>query len=370
MSNKNLFILIARARATLAIIMRNAFRLFRLWCTGTTIAIGLAGCDRGDHHADANPSTNRLICNDATFDFGNIRHSFSSPMTHRFVLENNSDQEVRITGIAKSCGCADATISDRTVPPHGKCSVEMSVDYGSRVGAQSVSAIVSTDHPLARQILLQLKSNIQPLATIEPLPLIFDNVAPGEKQSRIVKIKIDDPAERLDVTSIKSPSNNILISKLDQSKNPVSGSEEINFRVTAIGEETKVVQDRTIIFNTSNEMAQELPLRVIVRSKGFIEPSPGAVVLTPTSRSILVRVRYPADRSCPQFRIGSSSEISDFPVIIANVENDKNLSMASVSVIMKGTGPSDVARGDLIIDAPYQQLQVPIVIMPSAGANK
>ena len=91
-----------------------------------TILFGLIAC----RHTNYNNQSEGIVIVDSDFDFGVIPDSIHI-LTHRFKIDNNTNDTCRILRIEKSCGCTKVKGNTSTIAPHTSAYLDVEVDLGS-----------------------------------------------------------------------------------------------------------------------------------------------------------------------------------------------------------------------------------------------
>lgn len=130
----------------------------------------------------AGPSNSRVAvppeCEDivlpegADYDGGKVLDD--KPLTHAFLLYNQSAQEVRVESLISSCTCSSAEIIDKVIPPNGIGYVVATMETTHKLGRQGADLVVQTRGVCNQQVHLSIVAHIGPQWILRVSPLVID----------------------------------------------------------------------------------------------------------------------------------------------------------------------------------------------------
>lgn len=91
-----------------------------------TLLFGLIAC----RNMNYKNQSEGIVIMDSDFDFGVIPDSIHI-LTHRFKIDNNTNDTCRILRIEKSCGCTRVKESTSVIAPHSSAYLDVEVDLGA-----------------------------------------------------------------------------------------------------------------------------------------------------------------------------------------------------------------------------------------------
>ncbi|MCF6311992.1 MAG: DUF1573 domain-containing protein [Verrucomicrobiales bacterium] len=105
-----------------------------------------------------------------------------------FVMTNNTEQPVKITGLDTSCTCLDVRSDKKILAPGAKAKIEADFSLSKLAGTSEQFVYVKTDHPDFKELRLSVRVSIEPLFEIEPKMLSWTvGETPEEKA---IKFKV------------------------------------------------------------------------------------------------------------------------------------------------------------------------------------
>jgi hypothetical protein len=106
------------------------------------LSLPLQGC----HAQEARNEEKRMQGDEPyTWDFGRIKEGEIA--SHRFVLKNESDKEIRIKDITSSCGCTAYDITSKIIMPAEEASIGVKFNSKGYYGPVKQYVYVHTDNP-------------------------------------------------------------------------------------------------------------------------------------------------------------------------------------------------------------------------------
>lgn len=126
-------------------------------------------------------------------------HRFDSqsglePLTHQFTLENTGTDTLEIGDVRTSCGCTAAITEQRTLAPGQQVALTVTTRFSPMPGPQRKNIIVTSNDPLAPELMLQVEATLRHPILLEPHQLHLGTLAPGAAFEREVDAFLEDPA--------------------------------------------------------------------------------------------------------------------------------------------------------------------------------
>lgn len=87
-----------------------------------------------------------------------------------------------------SCGCTTPQLTKLEYAPGESGVITVSYKPAGRRGAQAQNVTLDTNDPLKQNLKLEIKANIEPVVTIEPLVINFDEVRQGTEAKQVVTV--------------------------------------------------------------------------------------------------------------------------------------------------------------------------------------
>ncbi len=149
-----------------------------------------------------------------SFDFGSILEGEEVSILFPFV--NNSDNEIEVVNVKKSCGCTTIDFP-RKIKPGQSGNIFVVFNSRGREGFQEKHIYLTFSGNSKKDIILTIKGDIEPVIILEPNSVFFEKLEKGEKLTKNVKLTINpEAAEDIDILEAKSshPGVNVSYKKL------------------------------------------------------------------------------------------------------------------------------------------------------------
>lgn len=380
----------------------------------STLVVGAAHADAAPHRVLTTlPSSSAKLAvdGDERHDFGAISGLSAVPVTHTYVLRNDTGTPLTVTTLHPSCGCTSALLDGNARLPFvltlgQSLSVRVSVDpLQLTPGPLDKSVAVSVrgqDEPAAT---LHLVGTVLPVATFSPVVLDFGKVIAGEERTLPLAVQVNtrllpsgqrprlvssDPD--VQITPAASPAGNS------------SSTEAQSYRVTlAPGAHLGPLAGKvSLVFTDGQPGASELPGgSAWVRGEvvGDVSASPSAVAFgtVPSGRSTTQRVfligrdlqaltlscdspflsvRLSVSSASASGTAGKAFGTGPFgtpPTVAQGATPDKPSQMATLEVTLNPKAPPQALESHVRVTTPDgQQLVLPVyafVVKPDAPSQ-
>lgn len=227
-------------------------------------------------------------------DFGTVARG--SKAEFEFVLENSYEEEVQITGIRSSCGCAVPELSRRTLKTWEKASILAKFDSRKFLGQKNATITVSFEKPYQAEVQLRVRGFIRGDIVLRPASLEFGDVTLGEAAARVLAIDyVGRPDWKL--VDVRSPSKYLQASLKETSRTDNQAKYELTIRLRPNSPPGYLSEQVALI--TNDEKQERVPFMVLGRVLPPVTVSPASLtlgVLHPgeeVTKKLVVRARKP-----------------------------------------------------------------------------
>jgi hypothetical protein len=111
-----------------------------------------------------------------------------SVIEHTFVIKNTGDETLDVASVKSTCGCAVASLGERSVPPGGETRVGVKLTLRGRKGLLSKSIFVSTNDRKNPRCRLTMAGEVRDAIRVSPGRLVFSRVVPGKEAVRDINL--------------------------------------------------------------------------------------------------------------------------------------------------------------------------------------
>jgi hypothetical protein len=173
----------------------------------------------------------------------------------RYPFVNAGDKPVTIKNVKTSCGCTSAKLAKEVYAPGERDDVIVSFLLRGRRGPQEKHISVKTDDPKS-DVELLLKGNIEELATVKPVFLLWRKDSQPEWKTSVIDVRQTDPMQIVEV----QPSSEAFEYEL----NRIESGRRYELRVRPI---TGTAQAATCVFEMKTDTTDHKSLYVHARIK-------------------------------------------------------------------------------------------------------
>ena len=215
------------------------------------------------------------------FEFGPRQHDFGAVPTaskQEFVFEfkNTLSEPIQLLNVRASCGCTKPKILTPTVQPGETAKVLAKYDTMAFRGTKSatVTLQVQKNKPYTQtaEVQFSVKGKIRQDVVMTPGLVRFDNIPPGQKQTRTVQVKYAGNP-RWQLMDVKSTNPNITIEHRDVSANRNTGRIDYELTVTLSGHQNIGMFTEELQLQTNDVNGSRMKLAVEGRIKPIVESS-------------------------------------------------------------------------------------------------
>ena len=156
----------------------------------------------------------RAVFVEPTWDAGEVE--LGTVIEHDFVVKNEGDAPVEITGVHPTCGCTVADF-DPVIPPGKSGRIHARINTKTlHTGKLAKTITVNTNAPGAERVILTVKMVLTTPREFLPKPMVYISAAPGEEKTqevlarphrpgmKVVGARCDSPVFRVEVVPAKA----------------------------------------------------------------------------------------------------------------------------------------------------------------------
>jgi hypothetical protein len=213
----------------------------------------------------------RLGVDTAFRDLGIVLPGGKLDVTYR--LENLGEEDLIVSNLHSSCGCAPAVIDTNTIPPGGSAAVTVSYRAPMTAGVAGHAVLFRTNDPEHPDVYLPFQVLVR--RPIEPLPPnLYAGVVPSG-QSVTHDLELDSTeGVPFEVKAISASAPWIRVERL-----PVQAVRRLGFRVTITGGPNRGAFAESIRFVTSCPKQDEVVVPVLGETVSASRITPASLLL-------------------------------------------------------------------------------------------
>lgn len=304
-----------------------------------------------------------------SFNFGKILSSNS--VEHTFKFQNTGDANLIITSASGSCHCTVPQLSKSDYAPGESGEIRVIFDpKGKAAGPVQQRVTVVSNDPTSPTTSLMIEADVQPIVTIEPRILAFNQIPKGESSS--IDVTVTGRLENFAVTDIKFDGEGDDIRAEIGTAEPIeiNGEKLYKVPVKVLFPPAKKIErfNRNMIVTTNDSREKEAKIPVLGEVVGDLQTQPQRVTMglvartaefsnttTVSSRSNkpfkilgIKQADAPAGRKDPELAF-------DFQPTKAGTSAPSN----SYTIAISGKAPNEMYRGvvdfDVLTDVPGEE---------------
>lgn len=228
----------------------------------------------------------RFTPDEKSFNFGKILSSNS--VEHVFRFKNTGDANLVITSASGSCHCTVPQLSKMDYAPGEAGEIKVIFDpKGKAAGPVQQRVTVVSNDPTSPTSSLLIEADVQPIVTIEPKIIAFNQLAKGE--SRTVDLVVTGRIEGFAITDIKFDGQGEAIRSEIGKAEPaeINGEKFYKIPVKIIYPPAKKIErfNRNMILTTNDSREKEARIPVLGEVVGDIESKPQRVTMGLVART-------------------------------------------------------------------------------------
>ncbi|MGH7243526.1 MAG: DUF1573 domain-containing protein [Phycisphaerales bacterium] len=316
----------------------------------------------------------RFTPDEKSFNFGKILSSNS--VEHIFKFKNSGDANLIITSASGSCHCTVPQLAKMEYAPGEAGEIKVVFDpKGKAAGPVQQRVTVVSNDPTSPTSTLMIEADVQPIVTIEPRIVAFNQLAKGE--TRTVDMTITGRIEGFAVTDIKFDGTGeeikTVIGKAEPSE--VNGEKFFKIPVKVIyPPATKIERfNRNMIITTNDAREKEARIPVLGEVQGDVETKPQRVTMGLVARTAEFsntatlasrggkpfKVKDVKQAAAPQGRVDPQLAFDVKPTDAQGKPLAPGTESAYYTIAISGRAPNDMYRGvidcDVLTDVPGEE---------------
>lgn len=126
-------------------------------------------------------------------DFGMVPHG--SVQIHRFVLNNTTDQVIRVSSFASSCKCATPKVDVKSAGPGESLFVDVEYNTRTFTGPRSMTITVTFDRPRYESVSLRVSGYSRQDVVVNPSQIAFGVISKGNGSEGEIKVEYAGPMD-------------------------------------------------------------------------------------------------------------------------------------------------------------------------------
>jgi len=234
-----------------------------------------------DPHSSCRRSSEILIRDSDSYDFGDITVRQAEALEHLFTLTNVSPHAVRIVRSSSTCGCAAVSIESDVIPSGGTVPVKVSANWANRFGPRTDKVFLWTENATdIPDISLTILGNVTSPVAVEPSLIDFGTVMPDQQITRCVSlISVDGTRVRLP-DRIETRGKDVRVT-MDSSgiDEEVMDIFRANYTVTLTGRRSRGAENSEVVFYYGAPDQPDSRVAVVANYPGAIRATPASVFL-------------------------------------------------------------------------------------------
>lgn len=245
----------------------------------------------------------RTMFSQTSHDFGTVARGAKSEFS--FELTNKYKEDIHISSVRASCGCATPTISKHDLKTWEKGTVDVRFNTGSFRGQRSATITVVIDRPYFAEVQLSIRGYIRTDVVVDPGGVVFDSVEQGKQTERNIRVQYAGH-NQWQLKDVRSANPNLQVKILNQKRtaNHVVYDLAVSFQADT---QPGYFKDQMLLV-TSDEAASNIPVII----EGNVEP-----LLTVSPASLFLGVVQPGETVTKQLVVRAKE-----PFRITNVKCD------------------------------------------------
>ncbi len=229
-------------------------------------------------------------------DFGTVARG--AKVEHRFTIENNNEEEIRIESVKSSCGCTSAKVTKQVLKSWEKAEVVVTLDTRAEPGRKDGTITVVFAPPFTAEVQLHLHAFIRGDVVVQPGAAEFGLVGQGAGAVRKLKISY---AGRPDwrIVQIESANPHIEAVAVETGRTPSQINYDLTVNLKSDAPPGYIRDQLVLVTNDFVATSARVPVPVegLVVAPLSAQPSPLMMGLAeagrPVTRMLVVQGRTP-----------------------------------------------------------------------------
>jgi len=308
----------------------------------------------------------RFTPDEKTFNFGKILSSNS--VEHVFKFKNSGDANLIITSASGSCHCTVPQLSKMEYAPGEAGEIKVIFDpKGKAAGPVQQRVTVISNDPTSPTSSLMIEADVQPIVTIEPKIIAFNQLAKGE--SRSVDLAVTGRIPGFTITDIKFDGQGEDIKAEIGKSEPITINGETLYKipVKVIYPPAKKIErfNRNMIVTTNDTREKETRLPVLGEVVGDVETKPQRVTMGLVARTAeFSNTATITSRGNKPFKILGIKQVAApagrvDPQLDFEFKPTKDGDLSTYTIAISGKAPNEMYRGvidcDVLTDVPGEE---------------
>lgn len=236
----------------------------------------------------------KMFTGSVSHDFGTVARAAKEE--HRFEFQNIYKEDIHISGVRASCGCAVPTITKDTLKTWEKGEILVKFNTNSFVGQRSATITVTIDRPYYAEVQLNIRGYIRSDIVFDPGLVNFGSLDQGAGAKRTVTVTY---AGRSDwrIQDVRSANANLEVELAETQR--FSGRVAYQLSVgLKPGTPVGYFKDQMVLV-TNDGSQQHVPIQVEGNVLSPVQVSPAALTLgvvnpgETVTRNIVVKSKKP-----------------------------------------------------------------------------
>lgn len=223
---------------------------------------------------------------ETSFDFGLVARGAKAE--HRFVIENNNEEEIRIASATSSCGCTSVQLTKQVLKTWEKAEIIATLDSRSEPGAKDATITVTFGPNFVAEVQIHVHARIRGDVVVQPGAAEFGVLGQGDGGQ--LKLKLLYAVGRPDwrITAIESADPNIEAEAVETGRTPLQVSYDLAVNLKKNAPAGYIRSQLVLITNDFDPRSSRVPVSVegLIVAPLSVQPSPLLMGLTEVGRSI------------------------------------------------------------------------------------
>ena len=313
----------------------------------------------------------RLLYPDDRHDFGKIKEAGASKLTYLFPIQNSTAREVKILDISTTCGCTRVENSPTRIPAGESVEIPVQVNWGGRVGGQSESIVVKTDHPEHGVIRFRVAGYVVPQLRVSPGIINFGDVRAGQLIERRAQFVVSHEASSdSEITGVIVENRPGLSATLVHDRPQVIEGDicvwDYRIRFEVPDEPGRV--EACLMFSSSatseGEAGDSIPLIVLANVTSALSATPSIVLFDQKiDREKSIEIRGISNSLTVEIEMPDTQSDSPFVATFAPATGADDRGRVLISYMPLSEGASGLVHATLLLRSGRDITRIPIVVL-------
>ena len=243
------------------------------------IAVAGAGLDLSLVRAipSQNP-TPHLVLDEDTVDFG-VR-LFDKEIEQTFVLKNDGEAPLELSGMKKSCGCLVSDDSATSIPPGAERTLKVGyklLPSRPKMGTQSFTVSYETNDPKTPRFILTVRVVLADDIHIDPAKLTLSQIDPAKNSSKQIKVYRLQRDSIPSITEISS--TNPAVSAVFVKEEIADGGMCSTYEIQVDSDRAEQAEGGALLVQSTSSRVPLVEVPLLLEARQGVKVTPGAVLL-------------------------------------------------------------------------------------------